>query len=66
MLYVAMLLPYFVIVLFIPLFTGVVGKVKAVEGFLVYHAALGQRVLQDHFNFDHNFILQLVSCTLKT
>ena len=34
--------------------------VKAVEGFLVYHAALGQRVLQDHFNFDadvNNFMV---------
>jgi hypothetical protein len=57
--YVAMSLPYFVNVLFIPVFTGVLGMIKAVEGFLVYHAALGQRVLQDHFNFNHtnNFMV---------
>lgn len=27
------------------------GMVKAVEGFLIYHAAVGQRLLPDHFNF---------------
>ena len=25
--------------------------VKATEGFVVYHAAIGQRALPDHFNF---------------
>ncbi|XP_028417524.1 uncharacterized protein LOC114541929 [Dendronephthya gigantea] len=36
------------------------GMVRAVEGFLLYHAAPGQRLLQDHFNFTactENFII---------
>ena len=32
-------------------FLDIRGMVKAVDGFLIYHAAIGNRLLPDHFNF---------------